>query len=100
MYRGKVLSGILIAAMILAPQYLSAERGANAAAAKQSVTDKKASDKNSSIGTKNGAKDAIKKSLINRGVSAKSITKEKLNHAMRAQEDAELNFDYSFGATA
>ena len=35
----------------------------------------------------------LKKSLINRGVSAKSITKEKLNHAMRAQEDAELNFD-------
>lgn len=93
MYRGKVFGGILIAAMILAPQYLSAESGTNAAAAKQSVTDKKASDKNSSIGTKNGAKDAIKKSLINRGVSAKSITKEKLNHAMRAQEDAELNFD-------
>ena len=93
MYRSKVLSGILIAAMILAPQYLSAESGTNAAAAKQSVTDKKASDRNSSIGTKNGAKDAIKKSLINRGVSAKSITKEKLNHAMRAQEDAELNFD-------
>ena len=36
MYRGKVLSGILIAAMILAPQYLSAESGTNAAAAKQS----------------------------------------------------------------
>ena len=93
MYRSKVLSGILIAAMILAPQYLSAESGTNAVAAKQSVTNKKASDRNSSIGTKKGAKDAIKKSLINRGVSAKSITKEKLNHAMRAQEDAELNFD-------
>lgn len=57
----------------------------------------KQSGKNSAQNDVDRAKDAvkaaIKQGVIDRGVSEKDITQERLERAMKAQESAELNFD-------